>query len=119
MIASQAGGASFGHSFHHSRLISAPSSEVGSCWYCADHFEMGSSAFSASNCSKGQNSGHRGAPDGIIAGNSMTSHSSAPSLWVADLIIWPVRSLTLQRVITIMMAPPGWSLWRGPDVYHS
>ena len=31
----------------------------------------------------------------------------------------PVRSLMFQRVITMTIAPPGWSLCLGPEVYHS
>ena len=41
MMYSQSGGSSLSHSFHHSRLTMAPSSDVGFCWYCAFHWYAG------------------------------------------------------------------------------
>ena len=35
------------------------------------------------------------------------------------LTTWPVKSRLDHRVITMTMAPPGWSRCRGPEVYHS
>ena len=118
-MASQGGGLLLFQVLHHSRLINAPSSDVGSCWYCADHLPTGISALIASNSSCFQNSGHNGLPEGIIAGNSMTSHSSEPILSADLLMICPVRSLFDHLVITMMIAPPGCRRCLGPDVYHS
>ena len=73
------GGLSFSQIFHHSLFTIAPSSAVGCCWYWAFHLLTGNSSFNANNCSSGQNSGHMGFPDGNIAGNSITSHSSLQS----------------------------------------
>ena len=55
----------------------------------------------------------------MMAGSSITSHSSIPLLWIEDFKIAPVKSLLCQRVITMMMDPPGWRRCLGPDVYHS
>ena len=115
---SHSGGSSSSHFLHHSLFIMAEVSEVGCCWYCAIHLAFGSSSLSAVSSTKDQNSGHSGFPEGINAGNSITSQSSPP-LCAAALSTCAVKSLNPHRVITITMAPPGCSRCRGPDVYHS
>ena len=103
---------------HISRLIIAPSSDVGFCWYCASHLLTGISALIASSSDFFQNSGQSGVPDGNNAGSSITSHSS-PSLLIELSKICPVKSRLDHRVITTTIAPPGCKRCRGPDEYHS
>ena len=105
------------HFLHHSRLISAPSSEVGDCIHCAFHFATGNVAFTFSSSSAFQYSGHTG-PWSMIAGNSTTSHWSAftPPWFLSNI---PVRSLVLHLVITKTIFPPGCRRCLGPEVYQS
>ena len=111
MVNSQLGGSSPSHIFHHSRFISAPSSETGFCKYCAFQYLTSSAAFFACNSSSGQNSGQSETSlpllSSIIAGNSTTSHSSTPSVLIIWLTIWPVKSNLDHLVITTIIAPPG------------
>ena len=84
----------------------------------AFHFCADKEAFTPSSSSIFQNPGHKGRPLGMIAGNSITSH------WSAFRVFWAlskraVRSFVPQRVITMTIAPPGCSLVRGPELYHS
>jgi hypothetical protein len=65
---------------------------VGFCWYCASHLAAGISALIASSSSFFQKLGHKGVPEGKIAGNSITSQSFTPS-FSEFLRICPVRSL--------------------------
>ena len=78
----------------------------------------GIEALTASNSSIFQYSGQSGLPESRIAGNSSTSHWSALSSDIR-LINLAVRSMVLQRVITITIEPPGCNLCRGPEEYHS
>ena len=82
MTNSHDGGRSESQIFHHSRLTIADTSDVGCCMYCAIHLPLGSSVLSASSSWSDQNSGHKGLPEGKIAGKSITSHSS-PDRWAA------------------------------------
>src|SRR5512137_591849 len=107
MMNSHGGACLPSHIFHHSRLTSAPSSPVGFCWYWAFHFDGGNSSFSASNSFNVQNSGHKGLPDGNIAGNSMTSQSSPVVLFIESAKTRPVKSFSAHLVITITIVPPG------------
>src|SRR5210317_1241123 len=104
---------------HHSFLTIAPSDAVGCCCHCAFHFANGNAALTLSKSSLFQNSGHNGSFEGIIAGNSTTSHWSDMTSPVWFLSKRPVKSFVPHRVMTTMMAPPGCKRCRGPDVYHS
>jgi hypothetical protein len=52
----------------------APSSDVGFCIHCAFHLPIDKDAFTDSNSSIFQYSGHTGSLLGMIAGNSTSSH---------------------------------------------
>ena len=86
---SHLGGSSFSQMFHHSRLTTEASSDVGFCWYCAFHWNTGIDALVRSSAVMSKNSGHSGFSVTLlgsallgtlrIAGNSTTSYWSALS----------------------------------------
>ena len=90
-------------------MIEIPS-PVGLCMYCAAHFDGLTEAFILSNSFFDQKLDQSGVPLGNIAGNSITSHWSAPFYCAIFLINLPVKSFLDQRVITITIAPPGCNL---------
>src|SRR5210317_1925285 len=96
----------------------APSSDVGSCIYCAFQFFVDTDALTASKSSSFQYSGHTGFPFGSIAGNSTTFHLSALGS-DCDFNNRPVRSSVAQRVMTTQILPPGCKRCLGPELYHS
>ena len=125
MMYSHRGGSSFVHSFHHSRLTTLASSDVGFCWYWAFHWNTGIDAFVLYSASRSKNSGHSGfsttvcAPStsfliSMIAGNSTTSYWSALSFCAMSRVTRPVRSSWCQRVCTIATRPPGIRRVRAP-----
>src|SRR6056297_2920992 len=90
---------SFSHSFHHSRFTIADSADVGCCCHCADHLLTGSDALIDSSASFSQNSGHSGSSDGMMAGNSTTSHWSDIGSAACCASKRPVKSFLPHRVL--------------------
>ena len=94
------------YGIHQSRLMMAPSSDVGSCIYCADQCLTDNDALTFSNSSRFQYSGHTELPLGKIAGKETCLHVSALGS-VCAFNNLPVKSSCAQRVITKTIEPLG------------
>ena len=109
---------SLGQTFHQSRLIIDPSSEVGACCHCACHFCSDKDALTPSNSSNIPEL----RPHWFIIQDWLETQPRPTDqrfrLFVAANN-FPVRSFVDHRVMTITIEPPGCKRCLGPEVYHS